>query len=80
MGLSVKIQNANSIAVGEQYDNGTFVSQYEIHADEVNTEQKVLAWVYQLCPKNGMDVCAIKSFIECCKGIHPTLDIHNTGV
>ena len=79
MGLSVKIRD-NSIAVGEQYEDGRFVPQYEIQGDEVNTEQKVLAWVHQLCPKQGMDVGVIKTFIECCESINPKLDIDNTGV
>ena len=52
---------------------------YEVYQDQVNTEQRVLAWVYHLCDKQGMDISKIKKFIDCCTTIHPTLDVLSKG-
>ena len=75
----VKVMD-NAVVLGELSENGGFSEHRRIFANEVNTEQKVLAWIYQFCSIEGFDRGAIKSFIECCADIHPALDIHNTGV
>lgn len=72
--MNVKVING-SITFGELYENGGFVGQYEIPTTQVDTEQKVLAWVYHLCEKSWIDIGDIKSFIDCCANSHPTLDI-----
>ena len=59
--MNVKVING-SITFGELYENGGFVGQYEIPTTQVDTEQKVLAWVYHLCEKSWIDIGDIKSF------------------
>ena len=76
--MSVKVIDHNSIAIGVRYENGAFKSEYKIYSNQVNTEQKVLAWIHDLCTKGDwVDKNLIKSFITCCESIHPTLDVFN---
>ena len=77
--MAVKMTDDNTIAIGDLYSNGTFVEQYYAYRDQVDTEQKVLAWVNDLCSKQGIDQRVIKSFIECCVKMHPNLDVHRKG-
>ena len=72
--------NGDSIAFGELNENGVFVQRWEIPVGWVNTEQRVLAWVYHLCDKAGFDQNDIKEFIDCCKSVHQELDIYDKGV
>ena len=74
--MDVLLTKNNSIVIGE----GREPSSYEIHANQIDTEQRVLAWVYHLCEKEGIDKSNIKSFIDCCVAIHPALDIFDKGV
>lgn len=75
----VKVMD-NAVVLGEFTENGGFAEHRRLFANEVNTEQKVLAWIYFFCSVEGIDQCTIKSFIDRCTDIHPALDIHNTGV
>ena len=77
--MAVKMTDDNTIAIGDLYSDGTFVKQYYAYRDQVDTEQKVLAWVSHLCSKQGIDQRVIKSFIGCCLKMHPNLDIHSKG-
>ena len=77
--MAVKMTDDNTIAIGDLYSNGTFVEQYYAYRDQVDTEQKVLAWVNDLCSKQGIDQRVLKSFIECCVKMHPNLDVHRKG-
>lgn len=75
--MTAKVTDNDSIAVGELYENGVFVMQYEVFKNQVDTEQKVLAWVYSLCLKQGVDQWLLKAFIDCCTTLHPSLDIES---
>lgn len=75
--MTVRMTDENTIAVGELYADGTFVKQYWAERNQVDTEQKVLAWVKDLCSKRGIDIRVIQMFIECCEKMHPRLDVHN---
>ena len=74
MSMDVKVIE-NAIVFGDFHEDGVFSSQYEITADKVNTEQKVLAWVYHLCTKAWIDKFTIKSFIDRCVILHNELDV-----
>lgn len=74
--MIAKVVNDNSVVIGEVDDNGEVIKQYEVFADQISTEQKVLAWVYHLCDKNLMDICCIKSFINACTSINQELDVY----
>ena len=60
--MTAKVTDNDSIAVGELYENGVFV---------------MLAWVYSLCLKQGVDQWLLKAFIDCCTTLHPSLDIES---
>ena len=75
--MVVRMADENTIAVGELSTDGTIVKHYCVYRNQVDTEQKVLAWVYHFCSKRGIDICAIQSFIECCAKMHSCLNVHN---
>ena len=49
---------------------------YDLSGEQVNTEQKVLAWVIQLSQKTWMDLPLIHDFILGCHRLNPDLDIY----
>ena len=61
-------------------DEGEGKGQYKIPVGSVDTEQGVLAWVYHLCDKEGIDKWDIKSFIDVCTYCHPSLDVHSKDI
>ena len=68
--------DADGIMIVEVNDDGDVASTlYDLSTDQVDTEQKILAWVYQLSQKAWMDRVLLCEFIRGCKTLHPNLDI-----
>ena len=68
--------DADGIMIVEVNDEGAVVGNlYDLTAEQVDTEQKVLAWVYQLSKKAWMDRASLCEFIRGCETLHPDLDI-----
>ena len=65
----------DAIEIGELHENGEFYVKWDVAARDVDTEQKILAWVFHLSMKDWIDQYDIHSFIEGCVKIHPTVDI-----
>ena len=79
MNIQTKVRvDADGIMIVEVNDDGAVVGNlYDLTADQVDTEQKVLAWVYQLSQKAWMDRDSICEFIRGCERLHPDLDIES---
>jgi hypothetical protein len=68
---------ADAVEIGELYDNGDFYVKLDVGKEDINTEQKVIAWIYHLSNKAWIDVDDVRLFIEACARMNPQLDIYS---
>lgn len=69
--------DSNGIKIVEVSDAGEVSSTlYDVSIDQVDTEQKVLAWVYQLSQKSWTNRELLCEFIRGCVKLHDGLDVY----
>lgn len=73
----IRVESDGIMIVEVNDDNVVVSTLYDLSETEVDTEQKVLAWVYQLSQKVWMDLELLYKFIGGCTQLHPELDVHS---
>lgn len=73
----IRVESDGIMIVEVNDDDVVASTLYDLSETEVDTEQKVLAWVYQLSQKEWMDRELLCEFIRGCVQLHPELDVHS---